>query len=479
MSRHSGSANAAGSQPAKAAAGLPAAGQPSAPPAAGPTAGPPSRRPLPAAGNAPAPVAYWLVRNAIVGAVRLLFNPHIRRSGLEAAAEGPLIILSSHEAFPDPALVAMALPRRRLNFVVAATYFRIPVVGRVLRACGAIPKLQFRADMGAIKAMLRVLARGGVLGIFPEATRSLDGRPTPFDDSAARLVQRSGSAVVTVRIHGSYLSWPRWSSSGFRRGRIEAEARLLLTREESSTLPLAEIHRRICQALAYDEYEWQRQTGVPFHALRPALGLHRLLHRCPACDREKALDSDRRQLVCRFCGSGARMDRFGLLQPLTAESRIFADPAAWHVWQIERQYAQLADPAAVCCVSSPARALCTQGTGSFTPWGKGTLSLDRSGFHWLPDSGGQGTDRPERSFPLPTGGFSFSLGKYIELSSASATYRFCFSDDQEAIRFADQVAALVAIRPSAGGTSATGAAAGAPRPLAALDNPVADADNKP
>lgn len=391
-------------------------------------------------GNPPLPFIYGLVRNSIVLLVRLMFNPHFRSEGMEAASDGPLIILANHQAYPDPALAAMAMPHRRINFVVSASFFRKPLVGRTLQNCGAIPKLQFRTDMRAVRAMLRVLARGGVLGIFPEATRSLDGRPAPFDDATARLIKHSGSAVATVRINGSYLSWPRWSKSGIRPGRIEAKANLLLTSEESRTLPLAEIHRRICAALAYDDYDWQRQARVRFHSFRPALGLHLLLHRCPACDREKALVSDAHRLVCRFCGNGARMDRYGLLQPLTADSRIFPDPAAWHAWQIERQRAAMSDAGADCC-SSPVRACRTQGTRSWEPWDNGVLSLTSNGFRYESSSG---TGIPALTFPLPSGGLSIGIGAHLELSTADDSYRFLFADVQEAIRVADQVAALTA-----------------------------------
>ncbi len=399
-------------------------------------------------GLPPGPFIYGLVRNALVLTARLLLNPHLYDEGMAAAGDGPLILLANHAAYPDPALVAMAMPHRRIQFVVSATFFRRPFIGRILKACGAIPKLQFRTDMKAIRAMLRVLGRGGVVGIFPEATRSLDGRPGLFDDATARLAQHSGSAIAAVRISGSYLSWPRWSRSGIRPGRIEAHARLILTREECRALSLPEIHQRIQEALAFNEYDWQRQARVPFRSRQPARGLHRLLHHCPACDREKALVSDAHRLVCRFCGSGARMDRYGLLQPLAPEHPAFPDPAAWHAWQVERQRIAIAAEGTGFRRSCPVTAYRTRGTEDWRPWGSGVLDLTRDGFRYTASAScGDGTDRPELAFPLPTGGFSFSLGRHLELSLGDTTYRFRFADEQEAIRFADQVAALVAIRP--------------------------------
>lgn len=114
------------------------------------------------------------------------------------------MIIANHLSLLDPILFVSLFERQKT--IVKNDYFRFPVFGWVLRGSGYVPSMAeglFTVDMiDQIKNMKRYLAAGGNLFIFPEGTRSRNGRIGPFDSGAfkmARLSQASPIHVVTIR----------------------------------------------------------------------------------------------------------------------------------------------------------------------------------------------------------------------------------------------------------------------------------------
>jgi len=114
------------------------------------------------------------------------------------------VIIANHLSFLDPILLVSLFERQKT--IVKNDYFGYPVFGWILRRSGYIPSLAeglFSASMAdQVKAMQAYLASDGNLFIFPEGTRSRDGRIGPFDKGAfkiARLCQASPIRVVVIR----------------------------------------------------------------------------------------------------------------------------------------------------------------------------------------------------------------------------------------------------------------------------------------
>lgn len=393
----------------------------------------------PELGRAPSPFFYGLIHHGTALLCRLLVHPRIHRDPRLAGLPGPLIILGNHPSYLDPPLVAMAIRDRRINFLTTQVFFRSKKIGAVLFKVGAIPKVQFRTDSRALKAMLHVLARRGALAIFPEGQRSIDGSMSPFDDAIAKLIRKTRCAVAIVHTDGGYLTWPRWSTSSFRRGHVDIRTELLLTGEESARTPVEEIQRRIVEALYYQDYEWQKQSQVRFQSKKPAEGLDRILHQCPACHRELAMRSTGEKLFCRYCGNTALMDSFGFLHPAPPDQVVFPDARTWHLWQIDQQRAVVqTDGFQADYMVTLATA---DGEQDYIPYGTGCLNLSETGFSYK----GLFQDQPVvRQFPLPgRGGLNADYGLRIELASTDVSYCFTPEDGQMVIRIVDQVTALL------------------------------------
>lgn len=124
-------------------------------------------------------------------------------------AFGPVILASNHLSFIDSVVIRLAAPRR-VTFLAKAEYFDgRGLKGRIVRwfftAAGSVPvrRGQHRAATAALDTALEVLEGGGVFGIYPEGTRSLDGRLYRGRTGVAWLALTSGAPVVPVALDGT------------------------------------------------------------------------------------------------------------------------------------------------------------------------------------------------------------------------------------------------------------------------------------
>jgi 1-acyl-sn-glycerol-3-phosphate acyltransferase len=147
---------------------------------------------------------YWLLRRILLGpALRALWRPWVR--GLENVPEqGGYIFASNHLSFSDHFFLALKISRR-ITFLAKADYFNGPglkgwLTARFFRGVGQIPieRSGGRASDAALKTGLKVLGRGDVLGIYPEGTRSPDGRLYRGKTGVARMALEAGVLVVPV-----------------------------------------------------------------------------------------------------------------------------------------------------------------------------------------------------------------------------------------------------------------------------------------
>jgi len=122
-------------------------------------------------------------------------------------ATGAVLLVANHLSFLDVFLLGISL-RRPLNFVARSSLF-FPVLGFLIRSVGGFP-IQ-REGMGAsgMKETLHRLRRGGIVTLFPEGTRSRDGKLAPLKSGIAVLVSRAGVPVVPAGIAGTFEAWPR------------------------------------------------------------------------------------------------------------------------------------------------------------------------------------------------------------------------------------------------------------------------------
>lgn len=149
---------------------------------------------------------YWLLKRVLVGpALRTVFRPTVE--GLEHVPEqGPAILAINHLSYSDWLFLPLVLDRR-VTFVAKSEYFTTPgLKGRLQKGffsgTGQVPidRSNGSAAAGALATGLRILNQGELFGIFPEGTRSPDGRLYKGKTGVARLALESGAPVIPVAL---------------------------------------------------------------------------------------------------------------------------------------------------------------------------------------------------------------------------------------------------------------------------------------
>jgi 1-acyl-sn-glycerol-3-phosphate acyltransferase len=152
---------------------------------------------------------YWLLKYVILGPLlKLVFRPQVE--GRENVPdEGPAIIASNHLSFSDSIFMPLMV-KRRVTFVAKQEYF----TGKGLKGwltkmffvgtgCIPVDRSGGRAAQAAIDTGMRVLQEGKLFGIYPEGTRSPDGRLYRGKTGVARMALESGAPVVPVAMLNS------------------------------------------------------------------------------------------------------------------------------------------------------------------------------------------------------------------------------------------------------------------------------------
>ena len=150
-----------------------------------------------------APMAYWVLKLLLTPVLRFFWR--VRVEGIEnIPEEGPAILASNHVSFCDSIFLPLVL-RRRVTFVAKAEYFDDPKTAWFFRAVGQIPirRTGGSAAMAALDSAAEVLEGGHLFGIYPEGTRSPDGRLYKGKTGVARLALRCQVPVLACAMVGT------------------------------------------------------------------------------------------------------------------------------------------------------------------------------------------------------------------------------------------------------------------------------------
>ena len=148
----------------------------------------------------------WAVRTytqGFIAAVRIAI-PQLRwvvPSRRELHLTKGTVVVCNHLSFLDPLLMIALIPR--LITIVRPDFFRVPIFGWLLRGAGFLAPELFSTGQPWIDRVARHLQQGGNLLIFPEGTRSRDGRLGPFKKGAFYLAKHLSAPILALRIAGT------------------------------------------------------------------------------------------------------------------------------------------------------------------------------------------------------------------------------------------------------------------------------------
>jgi len=149
----------------------------------------------------------WIFCRSVLSLYNRLSVRGLKRA---LATEGPVIIAANHCSNLDPVIVGCSYPKR-LRYLAKSSLFKVPLLGTLIRWLGAIPVKREDAQgaASALKQLISLLESGENVLVFPEGSRSLDGKLQPLEEGVAMLSVKTNAPIIPVWVHGSFSALPK------------------------------------------------------------------------------------------------------------------------------------------------------------------------------------------------------------------------------------------------------------------------------
>ena len=118
-----------------------------------------------------------------------------------------MVLLATHHSYLDPLLIGCFMPRP-IGYLARDTLFT-GLLGPLIRSYDAIPIDREGGGLAGIRATLKRIKQGDAVLMFPEGTRSPDGKLQPLKPGFIALVRRGKASIVPLALAGTFESWPR------------------------------------------------------------------------------------------------------------------------------------------------------------------------------------------------------------------------------------------------------------------------------
>ena len=250
----------------------------------------------------------------------------------------PYMLLSNHMHFIDFELAAMATWPHPVSNVVSIDGYVVKFF--LLEWIGAIATRKFTTDIHLVKSIRKVLQRGDILSMYPEARYSPCGTTAFLPDSLGKLIRMNKVPVVAVVHHGNHLYAPFWNFRSKRKVPFHTVFTQILTAEQAKTMSVDEINATLRKALQYDDYRYQKEQGIRITEPYRAEGLHKVLYQCPHCKEEFTMDSTGAELFCTACGKRWVWQEDGYLKATEGETEFDHIPD-WFTWERQQVKEQI------------------------------------------------------------------------------------------------------------------------------------------
>lgn len=311
----------------------------------------------------------WLICKIVTGPYKL----EIEKKNMEGV-KPPFLVYGSHNSFMDFYVTPLALKPYRANYISELEGFEF--FGEwIYRRIGCLGTRKFINDQHLVKNIGKVIKRGDIMVIYPEARYANVGTNSHLTPSIAKLAKLLKVPVVTINMHGNYLQQPIWNLKERKGARLKAELKCVVRPEEVGKLSIDEIFSRISNELQYDEYKYQLENKISIKDEWRAEGLHYPLYRCRKCDKDFAMTSSGSKITCKFCGDSYEMDEYGVLNSTEGKKIHIPD---WYEWQRGFVHDEIREGKYK--LDIPVRIWALPNSVNFVDCGEGRLIHDNNGF---------------------------------------------------------------------------------------------------
>lgn len=330
------------------------------------------------------PNLFWRTLMKLVSQLDLLSAKFkYKKIGMEKLdKKEPALILMNHSSFIDLEIAQDIFYPRPMNIVCTNDGF----IGKnwLMRQIGCISTPKFVSDPTLVRKMARAVKKNSSILMFPEAGYSFDGTMTVFPFSVAKLVKFLKIPVVTVITNGAYLRQPLYNELRKRKIQVTAEVKYLISKEELATLSEQEIFDRILKEFSFDNFKFQQENNIIINDKERAVGLNRVLYKCPHCNHEAEMQTKDDIISCPKCGIEYSLTPEGYLKCINGETKFNHIPD-WYKWQRAEVRNEIVD--GTYKLDEDVSIYLMKDTFTIYEVGEGRLTHDINGFHLVSNDG--------------------------------------------------------------------------------------------
>lgn len=375
-----------------------------------------------------------LVRLFSLGDFRRSYGLTIDRSALDGV-KPPYIALFNHVGDDDHYIVGMTLYPQLANYMVSRWVQHSFPTGPLSALAGAIHKDRFIPDVEAVINARRIVRkRRGIVAIAPAASYSVDGTPSYFDFGIAKLIKNFNVPVYAVHMDGLYMFKNRFARERLK-CKLTSRVVKVFDADEAREMSLEEIYKRAYAACDFNDYQYQARVRAEIRPTKYGLsdGMELVAYKCLKCGAEFTLESSGDRLRCSVCNNEVRVNDRYFFEPTSPDTKWVDGLDKWNAIQRRALETELEDPDF--CIASP----CTlshytirQAYG-FTDYGRGVLTLDKTGFTYV------GTDRGQEvtyRYPVERTPYVGNTARgYLSFDFHDDVYRYRLDDMRRAVKY--------------------------------------------
>ena len=350
-------------------------------------------------------------------------NFKCRKTGMDRLGKGePCLYLMNHSAFIDLKIAMSLLYPRPINIVCTTDAF----VGQswLLRSIGCIPAKKFVTDFSLVKDVKYALdkLKDSIL-MYPEASYTFDGTATPLPDTLGKFIKSLGIPVVMIRTYGAFARDPLYNNLKLRKVDVSADMDYILSPEEIKEMDSDEILRIINDRFTFDNFKWQKESGVKITEPFRADYLNRVLYKCPCCGVEGKMTGSGTTLRCLSCGKEYELTEDGEMCAQNGETE-FSHIPDWYNFERESVKEEILN--GTYSLKVPVDIAMMVDTKAVYMVGEGELAHDREGFR-LEGCGGKlsYSQKPLASYSLYADYNWYEIGDVICIGGGDVFY-YCF-----------------------------------------------------
>lgn len=269
---------------------------------------------------------YYTMRPLVKFYLRSKFNIQVENNPL-ANMKDSYLLLGHHVTNFDP-VISNAYAGRLIRYIAGDANQDNRITKFLLGVLESVPFAKNRADAKSIRALMKHVKEGHPIGLYPEGGRNWDGATDTLVPSTAKLIKMLKVPVYAMFYKGGFLSRPRWASND-RKGKMILDVVLLFDKETIEGNSAEDLQRMLVDKLHYNEFDWQRESKIPFKGKRLAEHIERLLYLCPKCQAVNSLHSHGDSFSCKECKVEYVLDQYGFIQGCPE----FEETISWNKWQ--------------------------------------------------------------------------------------------------------------------------------------------------